>query len=111
MLGKRNFFLFSKIRIVVKKVNLEEKKPFLFFIVLDEEDYKMDCYWTSRSQVSTVSFSRREEYLVNIFENFMWKYAVHWYGDFMGGLCQYIKPDQLAKRFTEIFCSIIRDHD
>ena len=49
MLGKGNFFLFSKIRIVVKKVNLEEKKPFLFFIVLDEEDYKMDCYWTSRS--------------------------------------------------------------
>ena len=71
----------------------------------------MDCYWTSRSQASTVSFSRRKEYLVNIFENFMWKYAVHWYGDFMGGLCQYIKSDQMAKRFTEIFCSTIRDHD
>ena len=55
----------------------------------------MDCYWTSRSQVSTVSFSRRKEYLVNTFDNFMWKYAVHWYGDFLGGLCQYIKSDQM----------------
>ena len=47
----------------------------------------MDYYWTSRSQVSTVSFSRRKEYLVNIFENFLWKYAVHWHGDFMGAVC------------------------
>ena len=45
----------------------------------------------------------------------MWKYAVHWYGDFTGGLCQCIKSDQMAKRFTrsfiEIFCSATRDRD
>lgn len=81
MLGKGNFFHKLELQLLV---NLEKKIS--LFLVFGEEDYQIHCYWTSRSQVSTVSFSRRKEYSVNTFENFMWKYAVHWYGDFLGAV-------------------------
>ena len=32
------------------------------------------------------------------------------YGDFLGGLCQYVKSDQTAKRFNESFF-LTRDYD
>ena len=30
-----------------------------------------------------------------------------WYGDFLGGLCHYVKSDQTAKRFNESFFKLV----
>ena len=66
------------------------------------------CYWAYETSYFPQDHSAQRRDIWSKFLKITYvDYAFFWYGDFLGGLCQYVKSDQTAKRFNESFLSLV----